>query len=582
MPSLQPIWVENPEEEPKTTLYARITNSDTPPLYDDIMNSDLSKEDKVKQIQYRTQAYQDDLDKQLNKDLARMKAGTALSAASFHPFFNVPYVGTGIGGAMYDLGQGIVEGDTAGDLAKRAGRGFVIGETIGAIPYAGKALGKTKAGQAVINSAPVQAVGGALNKAGEKFANSKLYDTLMTDFAPMQTIERKVILPTVRKINAGINPFTRSESMILADTPNTGTEAFKTWSANKPLVTSEEALNYPFKTGEGVTLEGFHGTQRGDRIGSEFRKDRATSGPMAYFSSDKDIASGYAKSKVDTSLADEMSDYKQWFKYKDKNGKIKPLGEAFWDMPYEERQAIRTNAPHITFDDEANEIIFDANNNRGIGNYDYAIKQYRDNPLKALIDGWLEGGSLYGREDDFLKVLEKSGVNMKNIEYIDPYTDHSKVYDVYLSMKNPLVTDDIPNTLFEKLTAEAPKHPAKYQEYGDIWDKNTKDGVEWVKELGEDIANGENSHVWTSIPDWVSDEIKNAGYDGIIDIGGKGGGQIHKVYIPFEPTQIKSKANEGTWSLTNPNIYKSIIGALGSYQLYNQLNNDNLYNQITH
>ena len=163
-----------PEEEQPLTLYGRITNTNEPPKYDDIQNSNLPKEEKIRQIQYRTKAYQDDLDRQLHKDYARMGVGTALSAASFHPFFNIPYVGTGIGGAMYDLGQGIVEGDTAGDLAKRAGRGFVIGETIGAVPYVGKAAGKTKAGQAVINSAPVQAVGNVLNKAGEKFANTKL------------------------------------------------------------------------------------------------------------------------------------------------------------------------------------------------------------------------------------------------------------------------------------------------------------------------------------------------------------------------------------------------------------------------
>lgn len=181
MPTLPEIRIPMPEDEQPLTLYGRITNTNEPPKYDDIQNSNLPKEEKIRQIQYRTKAYQDDLDRQLHKDYARMGAGTTLSAASFHPFFNIPYVGTGIGGAMYDLGQGIVEGDTAGDLAKRAGRGFVIGETIGAVPYAGKALGKTKAGQAVINSAPVQAVGNVLNKAGEKFANSKLYDALMTD-----------------------------------------------------------------------------------------------------------------------------------------------------------------------------------------------------------------------------------------------------------------------------------------------------------------------------------------------------------------------------------------------------------------
>lgn len=503
------------------------------------------------------------IDAERRGNIARGYLGSAISGTSFLPFMNIPGAGAAIGGAMYDLGQGIVEGDKAFDLAKRAARGAAIGAVL---PPAAKKLAATKAGQAV---------GKQLDKAAEKFAQTKAYETLMSEFAPVKAIEKNVVLPAVRKVNAGINPLAKTESKVLADTPITETEAFKTWSGNKPLVSSEEALEYPFKTGEGVTLEGFHGTKRGDRVGSEFRKDRATSGPMAFFSSDKDIAKNYAKGKEDTSLADEMMDYKQWFKYKDANGKVKPLGDSFWDMPYEERQLIRENAPHVTLDDEASEIIFDAANNRGIGNYDYAIKQYRDNPIKALIDGWLEGGSLYGREDDFLKVLEKSGVNMKNIDYIDPYTDHSKVYDVFLSMKKPLVTNDIPNELVEQLAKEAPNNPAKYQNYSDIWDKNTKDGVEWVNELKEAIANGENSHVWTSIPDWVTNELKNAGYDGIIDMGGKGGGQIHKVYIPFEPTQIKSVNNEGTFSLTNPNIYKAILGGLGASQLLQQNQNKN-------
>lgn len=338
----------------------------------------------------------------------------------------------------------------------------------------------------------------------------------------------------------------------------TKTKEFKKWSGDTPMVSSKEALNYPFKTGQGVTVEGYHGAKRGDRVGAEFKKERATSGPMAFFSSDKDIATSYSKGKEDTSLSDEMMDYWQWFKYRDKDGNLKPLGDAWWDLSFDERRAVAKNAPHISFDDEANNIIFDQANNRGVGNYDYALKQYRNNPLKALIDGWLEGGSLYGREDDFLKVLEKAGVNMDNIDYIDPYTDHSKVYDVYISMKKPLVTNDIPNDLVERLSAEAPNNPAKYKNYSDIWDKNTKEGVEWVNELKKDLEAGENSHVWTSIPDWVTEEIKKQGYDGIIDIGGKGGGEIHKVYIPFEPTQIKSVNNRGTFDVTDPNIYHSI------------------------
>lgn len=113
-----------------------------------------------------------DAQQQEKDNINRGWLGTGLSAASMHPIFNIPYVGTGIGGAMYDLGQGITEGNNADELWDRTKRGFAIGESVGAIPYVGKLAGKTKAGQAV---------GNALNKAGEKFANTKLYDALMTD-----------------------------------------------------------------------------------------------------------------------------------------------------------------------------------------------------------------------------------------------------------------------------------------------------------------------------------------------------------------------------------------------------------------
>lgn len=179
-------------------LYGYITNTNEPPKYDDIQNSDLSREDKVKQIQYRTKAYQDDLDRQLHKDYARIGFGSALSGASFHPIFNIPYVGTGIGGAMYDLGQGIVEGDTAGDLWNRTKRGFAIGETVGAIPYVGRGLGKTKAGHAVLRP-----LANGWNKFAQTPFMQKAEDILISEFAPVQKFTNPWYVDTLQK---GHNP----------------------------------------------------------------------------------------------------------------------------------------------------------------------------------------------------------------------------------------------------------------------------------------------------------------------------------------------------------------------------------------
>lgn len=118
--------------------------------FDDIINNkSLTKEQKLYAINQRTAQNEKEINKQALKDYARVGFGSLISGASFHPILNIPYIGTGIGGALYDVGQGITEGDNAKNLAKRAGRGFVAGETVGAIPYVGKVASKTKAGQAV-------------------------------------------------------------------------------------------------------------------------------------------------------------------------------------------------------------------------------------------------------------------------------------------------------------------------------------------------------------------------------------------------------------------------------------------------
>ena len=53
----------------------------------------------------------------------------------------------------------------------------------------------------------------------------------------------------------------------------------------------------------------YHGTSRADRVGTVFDPERATSGPMAYFTDNEQIASNYARDKRDTSIAyDERYD----------------------------------------------------------------------------------------------------------------------------------------------------------------------------------------------------------------------------------------------------------------------------------
>lgn len=167
---------------------------DYTPTYDELYNDykrgaidknaliDLAQ--KRKELDYK-QANNQQL-KDTTLDGVRAVIGGGLEGASFHPILNIPYVGTGLGGALFEWGDSINNKRSAIDTLKNMGKGFVVGETVGAIPYAGKAIGKTKVGSKF---------GDIANKAYQRIADTsigakmgqglnKVGDLLMTDVLP--------------------------------------------------------------------------------------------------------------------------------------------------------------------------------------------------------------------------------------------------------------------------------------------------------------------------------------------------------------------------------------------------------------
>ena len=125
---------EKPQQKPKNIVQSNTTN----------------KEAEVARIKAEFEAKNKEIDKQNKQAMGRIGLGATLQGISALPVFNIPYIGTGIGGALFDAGGAIMEGASGKDIAKKAGEGFIIGETVGALPYVGKVAGKTKAGQAAI------------------------------------------------------------------------------------------------------------------------------------------------------------------------------------------------------------------------------------------------------------------------------------------------------------------------------------------------------------------------------------------------------------------------------------------------
>ena len=323
-------------------------------------------------------------------------------------------------------------------------------------------------------------------------------------------------------------------------------ENFKRWFGDSKVVDQH-----------GQPLVVFHGGKRPDRIGDHFREDRSTSGPMAFFTDDSEIASNYATGKSDTSI--EVESLADYFTV---NGQPLAGGKAWASLTPQQRNHLRKTLPKVGFEDYDTDGKVDTSGEFALvdeNHFDFTAKrETRGDYLRAAFEIWVNSASLAPREEEgkLVDIFKAAGIDS---EFNDPYAEYPSVYPVHLSIQNPLDTGNIPDEVIEALEDEAGLEHTQ-PEYGggygaDIWDKRTRDPVEWVELLKEDQAQGKNSFVWSSIPDWVTEVLRSQGYDGIQDTGGKMGGKGHTVWVPFRSNQVKSAiANKGAYDPENPSI----------------------------
>lgn len=321
----------------------------------------------------------------------------------------------------------------------------------------------------------------------------------------------------------------------------------------------------------------YHGTARGDRVGTLFDPERATSGPMAFFTDNPEIAEGYSKSKADTSMAydSDYDSYETQFRV-NVNGSDMSLIDAWRYLPMSVRARIKDRAEHTHYDWEDYEtLVYDENTTEANGGFSWQIREARGNVLQALNEQWLNSGTLFGEESKYIDVLKFIGVHdeLKKLGYGEPYYKdphyrEEKVFEVYLNVTNPFHTADVDEeflddardwvdntdlSIYESETADS-----------DLWDKRSLDPYEWLDRLESDIENG-TTHAWTSIPDVITDFLKEyGGYDGIVDAGGKHTGYGHQVVIPFYSEQIKNIDNENPTTDAHIDLSLSEEGATPS------------------
>lgn len=296
----------------------------------------------------------------------------------------------------------------------------------------------------------------------------------------------------------------------------------------------------------------YHGTQRADRVGTLFDPNRATSGPMAFFTDSEEIATNYSTNKSDTSLSREYDTEYDLFKVDGQDL------DSYWNsLSYAEKQKINKEGNNVGFDDDWESIVYgeNASENSFSDMYKWYLKnETNGNGIKALYQVWIQDGNIM--DDDlykFQEVLEKAGI--KNVEFLDPYKTESKVYETYLNIKNPFDTSNMSEDIINQFK-EASKTATIGEQYSaDAWDKSNIAPEDWISKLESDIKEG-TTHAWTVIPDWVTDVLKANGYDGIVDTGGKNGGVGHQVVIPFYSEQVKDVNNQKPTD--NPNIDMSL------------------------
>lgn len=118
-------------------------------------NTPLTDKDaEIARIKAEFEAKNKEIDRQNRNANLRIGLGATMQGVSALPIFKIPIVGSGLGGALFDAGGAIMDGESGTEIAKRAGRGALAGATvegaIKSIPVAGNWIAKTPVAQKAI------------------------------------------------------------------------------------------------------------------------------------------------------------------------------------------------------------------------------------------------------------------------------------------------------------------------------------------------------------------------------------------------------------------------------------------------
>jgi hypothetical protein len=345
-------------------------------------------------------------------------------------------------------------------------------------------------------------------------------------------------------------------------------QALRTAQENAALPREQGGLglladNTPEMRAEAMNaIDYLHGTERMDRLlaANTFDPRKATSGPMPFGTNTPPMASNYAMNKADTSLAlnnaGNLEDYFQVMpKSMGERGKAPINVENVWyRLSPEKKSEILDKASRIGYEipEEAGGGFVLHPTSEGMpyskSHWEYVLnRESRGNPLTALRKTFAESGMLDAyAPSELADIYKLAGFPYEITQTNAPWTSAKGVFTGKALISNPLNTSDtstLQETVIPFLKEQFKNDRTRVKTGGvDDWDKNTRfTPKQWVTRLEDDLAKGENSFVWTSIPDKVTKQLEQLGFNGILDTGGKLGGEAHQVVIPFRPDQIRSR-----------------------------------------
>lgn len=387
-----------------------------------------------------------------------------------------------------------------------------------------------------------------------------------------------------------------------------GTKEFKSWFGDSKVV---EKSGDPSENYNLIATKVYHGTARGGFTQFQVRKrSGGIYGDGLYFTEDEEIATEYSNVKE----AGENSDWQYAQGYKILDAENAETGKELKYLPSDKdivemlSNIGQGNNPNWT-----SEIVKAWNGAREDGkiNIDKLLSGLEAEMTKEYQP--FSGAKMTTKEDLLPTARRMLGEAIsEEWSLIKPSVPDPEVYEVYLSIENPCDMDQAVSKEDTKKLLEQLKQDGFSPYLDDIWgfdrfeevtgmdvsadvDKYDYDTLLKIKQNMFDDVHKDDREESDFVRGWkkgdpvfkavhlserdvltygdiqyiltntqthdtqaFTESLQNMGFDGIKHTGGWNvGAKEHKVWIAFNPTQVKSTKNEGSFDPNNPDILKS-------------------------